>query len=162
MRDERSVRRKVVLGSVGKLFAGYARSDDLRSSVALHRRSSRYGCFKRLAAKLPASRSPDSLTFQTERSQDRHVTYALRPHASTVDSEPVLISYFGLRAAPLSCKLPSISARSPGYEPRSGGNFRTSGPRSRHQTKTQTGSQSELERLPAHQVRYIILTYLRP
>ena len=70
--------------------------------------------------------------------------------------EPVLIFYFGLRAAPLGwgrrscpwCKLSPISARSPGgrrsclwyYEPRWGSNFRLRGPRSRDQTKTQTGS----------------------
>ena len=62
--------------------------------------------------------------------------------------EPVLIFYFGLRAAPLGwgrrsclwCKLSPISARSPGYEPRLWSNFRLSGPRSRYQTKTQTGS----------------------
>ena len=62
--------------------------------------------------------------------------------------EPVLIFYFGLRAAPLGwgrrscpwCKLSPISPRSPGYEPRLWSNFHLSGPRSRYQTKTQTGS----------------------
>ncbi len=72
--------------------------------------------------------------------------------------EPVLIFYFGLRAAPLGwgrrscpwCTLSPISARSPGgrrscllcYEPRWGSNFRLRGPRSRDQTKTQTGSKA--------------------
>ena len=38
----------------------------IRSRVVLHRRSYRYVCFKRPAAKLSASRSPGPLTFQTE------------------------------------------------------------------------------------------------
>ncbi|MES3629025.1 MAG: hypothetical protein PPP56_02545 [Longimonas sp.] len=44
----------------------------------------------------------------------------------------------------------SISARNPGYEPLSWSNFRHSGARSRHQTKTQTGSD---ERLLGYQVQ---------
>ena len=40
----------------------------------------------------------------------------------------------------MGCKLPPISARSPGYESRSWFNFRSIATRSRLQTKTQTGS----------------------